>query len=117
MRPMRGASKRASVVNQVPGSAGCMYRAGVEGILGIRREGAFLVVKPCIPDAWPGFEASVNMASTLYRIRMENPTPRARDDSHAVLDGARITVAEGRVCVPLDGRTHCLLLGAKNAGS
>jgi len=97
------------------GSAGWMYRAGVEGILGIRREGAFLVVEPCIPDAWPGFEATVNMASTLYRIRVENPSPHARDDSHAVLDGARIPVAEGRVRVPLDGRTHCLLLGAKNA--
>jgi cyclic beta-1,2-glucan synthetase len=99
------------------GSAGWMYRAGVEGILGIRREGAFLVVEPCIPDAWPGFEATVNVASTLYRIRLENSTPHARDDSHAVLDGARIHVAEGRVRVPLDGRTHCLLLGAKNADS
>jgi cyclic beta-1,2-glucan synthetase len=99
------------------GSAGWMYRAGVEGILGIRREGATLVVEPCIPDAWPGFEATVNMASTLYRIRVDNPTPHARDDSHAVLDGARIPVAQGRVRVPLDGRTHCLLLGAKNADS
>ena len=41
------------------GSAGWMYRAGVEGILGIRREGAVLVVDPCIPAAWPGFEATV----------------------------------------------------------
>lgn len=98
------------------GSAGWMYRAGVEGILGIRREGAFLVVEPCIPDAWPGFEATVNVASTLYRIRVENPSPRAREDSDAVLDGARIHVAEGRIRVPLDGRTHCLLLGAQNAG-
>ncbi|MEM9317070.1 MAG: glycosyl transferase, partial [Pseudomonadota bacterium] len=99
------------------GSAGWMYRAGVEGILGIRREGAFLVVEPCIPDAWPGFEATVNVASTLYRIRLENSTPRARDDSHAVLDGVRIDVAEGRVRVPLDGRTHCLQLGAKTVNS
>ena len=98
------------------GSAGWMHRAGVEGILGIRREGAFLVVEPCIPDAWPGFQATVNVASTLYRIPVKNPTPRARDNLHAVLDGARIPVAEGRVRVPLDGRTHCLLLGAQHAG-
>ena len=39
------------------GSAGWMYRAGVEGILGIRREGDFLVIDPCIPDAWPGFRS------------------------------------------------------------
>jgi cyclic beta-1,2-glucan synthetase len=91
-----------------------MYRAGAEGILGIRREGAFLVVEPCIPDAWPGFEATVNVASTLCRIRVENPSPRARDDSDAVLDGSRIHVAEGRVRVPLDGRTHSLLIDVKD---
>jgi hypothetical protein len=91
-----------------------MYRAGVEGILGIRREGAFLVIEPCIPDAWPGFEATVNLALTLYRIRIENPSPRARDDSDAVLDGFRIHVTEGRVRVPLDGGTHSLLIDVRD---
>ena len=49
------------------GSAGWMYRAGVEGILGIRREGAFLVVDPCIPAAWPGFEATVELQQNSLR--------------------------------------------------
>jgi cyclic beta-1,2-glucan synthetase len=85
-----------------------MYRAGVEGILGIRREGAFLVIEPCIPDAWPGFEAKVNLALTLYRIRVVNPSPRARDNSDAAFDGSRIHNTEGLVRVPLDGGTHSL---------
>jgi cyclic beta-1,2-glucan synthetase len=97
------------------GSAGWMYRAGVEGILGIRREGAFLVVDPCIPAAWPGFEATVNVEATRYAIRVENPSHSCGDDSHAVLDGSPIQCAEGRVRVPLDGGTHTLLIGIEHA--
>ncbi|MDH3235319.1 MAG: glycosyl transferase, partial [Alphaproteobacteria bacterium] len=96
------------------GSAAWMYRAGVEGILGIRREGAFLVVDPCIPAAWPGFEATVKVESTHYGIRVENPSHCGRNDVNAVLDGAHIHCAEGRVRVPLDGGTHRLLIGVEH---
>ncbi|MDB5839118.1 MAG: glycosyl transferase [Herminiimonas sp.] len=92
------------------GAAGWMYRAGAEGILGIRREGAFLIVDPCIPGTWPGFDATVKVASTHYDIRVDNPSHCCRGVSHAVLDGARINCAEGSVRVPLDGRTHSLLI-------
>ena len=66
------------------GSAGWMYRAGIEGILGIRREGAVLVVEPCIPEAWPGFAATVEVSDTRYDIRVEasgrrRPRGRPRD--------------------------------------
>src|SRR3546814_18978266 len=90
-----------------------MYRAGVEGILGIRREGSFLVVDPCIPSAWPGFEATVKVGSTHYDIRVEAPSHCHRDASPAVLDGLRIQRTEGRVRVPLDGGAHSLLIGVE----
>ncbi len=92
------------------GSAGWMYRAGIEGILGIRREGAFLVVDPCIPAAWPGFEATVKMGSARYDIRVETPSRRCRGVSHAVLDGVPIECADGRVRVRMDGGNHSLLI-------
>jgi len=92
------------------GSAGWMYRAGVEGILGIRREGAFLVVDPCIPAVWPGFEAAVNAGSTHYKIRVEAPSHRCRGISRATLDGAPVPCSEGCVRVALDGGTHDLLI-------
>ncbi len=92
------------------GAAGWMYRAGVEGILGIRREGAFLVVDPCIPAAWPGFEATVKVGSTQYDIRVEMPSRCHRDILHALLDGSYLDCAEGRVRVPLDGGAHTLLI-------
>src|SRR5690606_13759266 len=41
------------------GSAAWMQRAGMEGILGIRREAAPVVVAPCIPRSWPAFSATI----------------------------------------------------------
>ena len=90
------------------GSAGWMYRAGVEGILGIRREGDFLVVDPCIPAEWPGFDATVRVNGTHYEIRVETPSKRSRVVSQALLDGVPICCDEGHVRVVLDGRTHAL---------
>ena len=60
------------------GAAGWMYRAGIEGILGMRREGAFLVVDPCIPPEWPGYEATVKVGDTRYDIRVVSPSERCR---------------------------------------
>jgi len=87
------------------GSAGWMYRAGVEGILGISREREFLVIDPCIPDAWPGFEARVTVASTTYDIDIRRGPIRL-----AVLDGTGLDIAPdlGRLRVPLDRGTHSL---------
>jgi cyclic beta-1,2-glucan synthetase len=90
------------------GSAGWMYRAGVEGILGICREGDFLVVNPCIPDTWPGFEAIVTIHSTRYEIRVESADERGV--MRAVLDSASVECGDGRVRVPLDAGSHQLLI-------
>jgi cyclic beta-1,2-glucan glucanotransferase len=90
------------------GSAAWMYRAGMEGILGIRREGSSLVIDPCIPATWPGFEATVKLGSTCYDIRVGNPSHRCRGISCAVLNGAPISCAEARVRVPLNAGKHRL---------
>ncbi|MGN8119528.1 GH36-type glycosyl hydrolase domain-containing protein [Labrys sp. 22185] len=97
------------------GSAAWMYRAGVESILGIRREGAYLVVDPCIPAAWPGFEATVKVADTQYAIRVESPSDTGCSVVEALLDGAPLGCVEGGARVPLDGGMHNLriILGGK----
>jgi cyclic beta-1,2-glucan synthetase len=87
-----------------------MYRAGVEGILGIRREGDRLVVDPRIPAAWPGFEAMVNVASTRYDIRVENRPASGDGVSAVVLDGVLAEPGDEPVRVPLDGGKHDLLI-------
>src|SRR5439155_15313698 len=50
------------------GSAGWMYRAGLEWILGFRLRGTRLVVDPCIPRAWQGFKIAFRYRSARYDI-------------------------------------------------
>ena len=52
------------------GSAGWMYRAGLEAILGVTREGSMLRIKPCVPDDWDGFEVATQFGSTRYEIKL-----------------------------------------------
>jgi cyclic beta-1,2-glucan synthetase len=54
------------------GSAGWMYRVGIEAILGITFVNGSLHLDPCIPREWPGFEATVTRNATRHRIVVEN---------------------------------------------
>ena len=53
------------------GAAGWMYRAGVEAILGVVREGTKLRIKPCIPAGWTEFEVSLQHGTTRYEITVK----------------------------------------------
>jgi cyclic beta-1,2-glucan synthetase len=87
------------------GSAGWMYRAGLEWILGVRLRGSRLVIDPCIPRAWPGFTIAFRHRSSRYDITVENPRAVNRGVESIALDGARLDVDKG---IPLDddGRAH-----------
>ncbi len=54
------------------GSAGWLYRVGLEAILGIRRRGQELSIEPCIPAGWPGYELDLRHGSATYRIKVVN---------------------------------------------
>src|SRR5439155_13456175 len=87
------------------GSAGWMYQAGVESILGFRLRGATLVIEPCIPRAWRGFEIDFRYHSARYEIRVENPGGVSQGVGAIELDGTALKAAQP---VPLvdDGATH-----------
>ncbi len=51
------------------GSAGWLYRAGVESILGFRLRGSVLHLDPCIPRAWPQLRAHVSLPLGALRDR------------------------------------------------
>ncbi len=55
------------------GSAGWMYRLGVEAILGITRKANALIIDPCIPVNWPGYQITYRFGTTIYHIHVENP--------------------------------------------
>ena len=52
------------------GSAAWMYRLGLEGILGLRREGANLALTPRLPSHWQGFTATYRYGRTCYNIQV-----------------------------------------------
>jgi len=90
------------------GSAAWMYRAGIEGILGIRREGDFIVVEPCLPSTWPGFEATLRMGSSCYEISVTNLPGAESGVSQAALDGASIDSSDRKVRIRLETGDHRL---------
>jgi cyclic beta-1,2-glucan synthetase len=50
------------------GSAGWLYRAAVESLLGIRKEGSKLTVAPVLPRHWEGYKATLRLSDAVYRI-------------------------------------------------
>ena len=87
------------------GSAGWMYRAGLEWILGFRLRGATLVIDPCIPKSWPGFKIAFRYHSARYDISVENPRGVNRGVSSIHLDGEALHPGDA---IPLsdDGANH-----------
>jgi cyclic beta-1,2-glucan synthetase len=69
------------------GSAGWMYRAGIEWILGFRLRGQELLLDPCIPRDWPGFRISFAYHSSRYEIDVENPAGVMRGIQRVEIDG------------------------------
>jgi cyclic beta-1,2-glucan synthetase len=86
------------------GSAGWLYRAGLESLLGLRRRGATFAVEPCIPASWPGFTLSWRLGRTRYEVSVENPGRRCRGVAWATLDGQ--PVPAGAIPLVEDGAIH-----------
>jgi N,N'-diacetylchitobiose phosphorylase len=89
------------------GSAGWMYRVALESILGMTLLlGKTLVIRPCLPSAWPGFTLHYRLpdGSTSYEIVVRRGGERTQVRSGAL--AAR--VEDGAVLIPLvqDGAGH-----------
>jgi cyclic beta-1,2-glucan synthetase len=86
------------------GSAGWMYRAGIESILGLRRRGNTFTIDPCIPSSWPEYRITWQFQDSRYEITVSNPARRCRGVATATLDGVCVDAA--RMPLVNDGRTH-----------
>ena len=95
------------------GSAGWMYRVGLEEILGLTLRKGALHVEPCIPRAWPGFEIDWRCGATTLHIRAVNPMRTGRGVATAALDGE--DVDPRRIPIVDDHREHVveIVLGAR----
>jgi cyclic beta-1,2-glucan synthetase len=88
------------------GSAGWMYRAGLEWLLGFRLRGAVLYLDPCIPRGWRRFDITFRYHASRYEIAVENPSGVTRGIASIEFDGTPRDVADGRVPLTSDGATH-----------
>ena len=99
------------------GSAGWMYRAGIEWILGFRVRGTKLYLDPCIPRAWQRFDIAFRYHSARYEITVENPQGVARGVLSIDLDGASLASGSMHIQLADDGATHRVrvVLGSESA--
>ncbi len=88
------------------GSAAWMYRAGVEGILGLQREGPNLAINPSLPHHWPGYSARLMVAGAQITVEVVQGTGSAM----AQLDGREVAHFDLPFHLPLDGTSHHLRL-------
>jgi len=88
------------------GSAGWMYRAGIEWMLGFRLRGAALLLDPCIPRIWGGFSVHFRYHGSRYEITVENPRGVTRGIERVEVDGARAELGPDGLPLVDDGATH-----------
>ena len=86
------------------GSAGWMYRLGIEAILGLQRRGEELIIDPCIPKAWHGFAIRYRFGASDYQIEVTNPQSVSRGVASVTVDGNNM--ADKRVRLVDDGQAH-----------
>ncbi|MEQ1728574.1 MAG: glucoamylase family protein, partial [Vicinamibacterales bacterium] len=88
------------------GSAGWLYRAGIEAILGLAKRGTLLEIDPCIPPHWPGFEMVYRHGSTRYEISVVNPAAVSHGVAGIEEDGLPLPAGTRALSLRDDGATH-----------
>jgi len=90
------------------GSAGWIYRAGLESVLGFTVEGSNLRIDPCVPISWRGFSIVFSHRSSRYEISVENPKGVCRGIVCLELDQELLPCESTTIPLVDDGATHYL---------
>ena len=85
------------------GAAGWMYRVTLEHVLGIKREGEWLRIEPCVPAEWPGYQVTRRINGSEYVIQVENPENTGMGVRVVTLDGDEVDGGKILI-VPNSGR-------------
>ncbi|HEX3487544.1 MAG TPA: protein ndvB, partial [Micropepsaceae bacterium] len=88
------------------GSSGWMYRVMLEGLMGVKKEGESLVIDPCIPRGWPGFDLRYRYGRTTYEISVQNRNGAGRGVTRITVDGVGVDAAAMRIALHDDGAQH-----------
>jgi len=91
------------------GSAGWLYRVGLEAILGFRLQGMVLSIDPCVPRHWSHFSIVFRYHSATYKIKVENPSNVSKGIALARVDG-KLMPAKATIGLVDDGAEHEILV-------
>ncbi|MGY6554404.1 MAG: GH36-type glycosyl hydrolase domain-containing protein [Wenzhouxiangella sp.] len=86
------------------GAAAWLYRAGIEALLGLTREGDEMLVRPCLPADWPGYQAILKRGEARYHIEVVQSSDQMIGSYTLLLDGE--LQAGDRFAFSDDGRSH-----------
>ncbi len=91
------------------GTASWMYQAGTQYILGIRPTYTGLLIDPCIPHEWDGFEVTRVFKGATYIITVQNPNHVCKGIQSIAVDDMPIG---GNIIVPAfdDGAVHRIVV-------
>jgi len=89
------------------GAAGWLYRAGLEALLGITREGSRLRIKPCVPEGWNDYKVTLRFKSLTHTFIMKRgagapPQGVTRDASGAWIVDLETLKADSTMVLGLD---------------
>ncbi len=90
------------------GSAGWFYNIGISEILGLKKEGNTLKIKPSIPSHWDGYELEYKYFDTLYKIRVH-----VSDNCDIVLDGDKCN--KDYITLKNDKRLHAVVVNIRRS--
>ena len=90
------------------GSAAWTWRLAVEALLGLRLRSGRLELRPCLPRAWPGFEAEVRGPDGRLAIRVVVDESLPADGRALRIDGE--PASDEPIALPSDGAVHAVEL-------
>jgi cyclic beta-1,2-glucan synthetase len=90
------------------GSAGWMYRLGIEAILGLKRRGKMLEIDPSIPKTWPRYAITWRAGTALYCIHVDNRESVNQGVEYIEMDGERLP--DNKIPLTDDSRRHEIIV-------
>ena len=101
------------------GSAGWLYRFGLQCILGLQQRGDRLRIQPCMPSHWPSWEATWRLGQSRYEFSctaVQSGSPAgapAPEPVSVTLDGLAVTGNE--IAFVDDGQVHRVEIRVRGA--
>lgn len=86
------------------GSAGWMYTAGIENILGFKKRGQLLTIDPCVPNKWQSYTMTYQFLETRYQILVRNSSSVYTGVRQMLMDGA--IISDNVIHLINDGFSH-----------